>query len=215
MNLKKIKICGITTPQILQACIDIGVGFVGFNFVPKSPRYIDIQTAVSLAQMMPSSIAKVALVVNEAEATIKEIITELNPDYIQFHGTETVDYLADIKSQFNIKIIKAIAIATQADIELIPTYQDCADIILCDAKAITPSDTTLTGGHGQSFDWGLLRTMPKINKPIMLAGGLNYYNLLTAQTQTNADYFDICSGVEEAKGQKSEILIRQLQGLFT
>jgi len=186
---------------------------VGFNFVPKSPRYIDIQTAVFLAQMMPHSIAKVALVVNEAEATIKEIITHLKPDYIQFHGTESADYLADIKNQFNIKIIKAIAIGTQTDIELIPPYQDCADIILCDAKAITPSDATLTGGHGQSFDWGLLRTMPKINKPIMVAGGLNYYNLLMAQAQTKSDYFDICSGVEEAKGEKSEALIRQLQGL--
>jgi phosphoribosylanthranilate isomerase len=213
MNLKKIKICGITTQPTLTACIDVGVGFVGFNLVKASSRYIDVNHALELARLMPDDIASVALVVNETDAMIEQILTTLKPAYLQLHGTETVSDIEKIKQKCDVKIIKAIPISTQADIELIKTYADYADIILCDSKPIHQNHSHLTGGHGQKFDWGLLENMPKINKPIMVAGGLNYHNLQQAQTQSSAEYFDICSGVEESKGIKSEFLIRQLQDL--
>jgi phosphoribosylanthranilate isomerase len=213
MLLKTIKICGITDKPTLQACIDIGVGFIGFNFVQRSPRYITLDDAVILADYIPNSVACVALVVNETDLMIEKIITHLQPDYIQLHGTETVNEIRKIKQKFDIKIIKAIPIANKTDIETAKQYADDVDIILYDAKPVNQNDTVLTGGHGHTFDWTLLSDMPHFPKPIMLAGGLNYMNLNRAKNETKADYFDICSGVEESKGKKSVTLIKQLHHL--
>ena len=213
MTLKNIKICGIIDKPTLDACIDVGVGFVGFNFVPQSPRYIPLDVAVDLASTMPKSTAKVALIVDETDAMIDTIITHLQPDYLQLHGIETVDRLIAIKQKFNIKIIKAVGVANQTDMDNAKIYFEYANIMLFDSKAIHNNHNNLTGGHGQKFDWSLLDSVDTLNKPFMLAGGLNYPNLSMAKTQTNATYFDICSGVEISKGQKSVALINELKNL--
>jgi phosphoribosylanthranilate isomerase len=209
--LHHIKICGITDTVTLDACIAIRLGFIGFNFVPQSPRYITPNDAVSLGKHIPKSIAKVALVVNEDDDTIQTIIKTLNPDYLQLHGSETVDRVIDLKQKFNIKIIKAVGIAKQDDIDTAKVYFKDADMILFDAK---PShNDTMTGGLGKKFDWSLVRNIHGLGTPFMLAGGLNYHNILEAKKLTNATYFDICSGVEIQKGIKSVTLIEQLKEL--
>jgi phosphoribosylanthranilate isomerase len=209
--LKQIKICGITDKPTLDACIGVGVGFVGFNFVPQSPRYIPIGDAVNLASTMPKSTAKVALIVDETDAMIDMIITHLQPDYLQLHGTENIERLIAIKQKFNVKIIKAVGVGNHNDIENAKIYFEYADIMLFDSKPCMPN--SLTGGHGQKFDWSLLHCVDMLDKPFMLAGGLNYHNLIQAKAQSNATYFDICSGVEYAKGQKSVTLINELKNL--
>ncbi len=209
--LHHIKICGITDTHTLDACIAIKIGFIGFNFVPQSPRYITPNDAVALGTHIPKSIAKVALVVNEHDDTIETIINTLNPDYLQLHGSETVERVIALKQKFNIKIIKAVGIATQNDIDTAKIYFKDADMMLFDAK---PSNhDTMTGGLGKKFDWSLLHNINELDTPFMLAGGLNYHNILEAKQHTNAQYFDICSGVEIQRGIKSVTLIEQLKEL--
>lgn len=209
--LHHIKICGITDTVTLDACIAIKIGFIGFNFVPQSPRYITPNDAVALGKNMPESIAKVALIVDEHDDTIETIINTLNPDYLQLHGSETLERVIALKQKFNIKIIKAVGIATQNDIDTAKVYFKDADMMLFDAK---PSKhDTVTGGLGKKFDWSLLKHIHGLHAPFMLAGGLNYHNILEAKQHTKAAYFDICSGVETEKGIKSVTLIEQLKEL--
>ncbi len=207
--LNTIKICGIKDRPTLDACIDIGIGFIGFNFVPQSPRFISLDAVSALGHFVPQSIAKVALVVDATDAMISDIIVNLNPDYLQLHGTETPERLIALKQTFNIPIIKAIGIATQSDIEDARSYFDITDMMLFDAKA-THLDTQ-KGGLGRKFDWSLMNNLTDLEKPFMLAGGLNHSNLHEARLQTQATYFDICSGVEITKGEKSIDLIHKIK----
>ena len=116
-----------------------------------------------------------------------------------------------IKQKFKIPVIKAVGIATQADIDTAKIYFNDADMMLFDAKPKYSDE--LTGGLGKKFDWSLLGHIAGLDTPFMLAGGLNYHNICDAKHQTHATYFDICSGVEETKGVKSVSLIQCLADL--
>jgi len=210
--LRHLKICGITDQKSLDICIQLNIGFIGFNFVPQSPRYISPEDSYKLQKKIPQSIAKVALCVNETDIIISNIIKHLKPDYLQLHGHESLERVQYLRSHFKIPIIKAIGIATNQDIETAVPYFEYADMMLFDAK---PTDKDiLTGGLGKQFNWSLVHNIKTLNKPFMLAGGLNIHNLKIAQQQSNANFFDICSGVEEIKGTKSIALLQQLAQLL-
>lgn len=211
--LSRIKICGITDKESLDACITVGVGFIGFNFVKQSPRYIKLDDAFILADHVPITLMKVALVVDESDDVISNIIQKIKPNYLQLHGYETLQRVITIKEKFKIPIIKAVGVAEQSDIDNSKIYFDIADMMLFDAKPKAIS--SLTGGLGKTFDWSLVSDINGLNKPFMLAGGLNYSNLTIAKQQSKATYFDICSGVEKEKGKKSIELIYELEKLST
>jgi len=132
--LNTIKICGVKDLPVLKACIQVGVGFIGFNFVQKSPRYIDIENAAFLGLHTPHHIKKVALCVNETNGNLETIIRHLNPDYLQLHGYESRQRVQEIKAHFNIPIIKAVGIENQKDIDESCEYFDDVDMMLFDAK---------------------------------------------------------------------------------
>lgn len=148
---------------------------------------------------------RVALTVNADDAYLQAIYDHCQPDMFQLHGDESPARIADIKSRFDIPIMKALRVKSQADIKASEAYLDVADWLLFDADSGNPD---MPGGTGHQFDWSLVSDL-QISKPWMLAGGLNPDNVKQAKAQTSARYFDVSSAVESQKGVKDHDLIQQ------
>ena len=203
----KVKICGLTRAQDVEAAIRYGADFLGFIVEAKSARKLTTAEAARLAAPAKGIIPRVAVTVNADDALLSRIMTEMVPDYIQCHGDETPERLADIAARFKVKNIKAVAIATPTDMIKADAYAGAADFMLYDAKP--PKGETIRGGHGLSFDWNILTSAP-LPKLWALAGGLTPENGRVAATKTKAPILDVSSGVESAAGIKDALRIEAL-----
>lgn len=199
----QVKICGLSEPETLRAAARAGADWIGFNFVPKSPRYVTPEAASSLLMGLGEA-TPVALLADPDNAAIDEI-TALGFAIIQLHGAETPDRVREVKRRTGGKVWKALGIAAQADLDGASAYQSIADRLLLDAKP--PVGADIAGGHGTAFDWSLLRDWSS-DTPWMLAGGLTPTNVASAIAATGARAVDVSSGVERARGLKSAQLIR-------
>ncbi|MGO4683206.1 phosphoribosylanthranilate isomerase [Hyphomicrobium sp. 2TAF46] len=202
----RAKICGITTPEALDAAITGGADYIGLVFYAKSPRHLDIAKAKGLAERARGKARIVALTVDADDATLNEIVNEVAPDVLQLHGKETPSRVAAIKEQFGREVIKAIAVATADDVAQAREYADVADLILFDAKA--PPGALLPGGNGRTFDWHALDGVAEA-LPFMLSGGLGPDNVADAIALTHPLAVDVSSGVESAPGIKDPDQIRR------
>ena len=200
-----VKICGLTRPEDVEAAIRYGASFLGFIVEAKSARRLSVAQAAKLSLPAKMSTKTVAVTVNADDAVIEAIATQMQPDYIQFHGDESVDRVAEIARRFKIKTIKAIAISIPADMIAAEHYAGVADFILYDAKP--PKGETVRGGHGLSFDWNILTASP-LPKTWALAGGLTPDNVAEAVTRTKAPILDVSSGVEASPGIKGALKIK-------
>lgn len=200
-----VKICGLSTPETLNAALDAGADMVGFVFFEASPRHVSLKLARELGAQVRGRALKVALAVDGDDAVLANIVETLRPDWLQLHGNESVARLRDIKQQFGLPVMKAIAVKTREDLAAVPGYAAVADRILFDARA--PKDATRPGGLGVPFDWHLLDNVDH-GRPIMLSGGLTAENVAEALRITRADGVDVSSGVERALGVKDAELIR-------
>ncbi|WP_259773051.1 phosphoribosylanthranilate isomerase [Aliiroseovarius crassostreae] len=200
-----VKICGLKTPETVQAACAAGARYIGFNFFRKSPRSVSIDQAASLMLDMPIGVAKVALVVDMADDEIAQIVDGTTTEILQLHGSETPERVAEVKARFGLPVMKAIGIAGPEDVGEIDRYAPVADQLLIDAKA--PKGADLPGGNGISFDWRLVQRK-YWPCPWMLAGGLNPDNVAEAMRLTGAKQVDVASGVESAPGVKDPDLMR-------
>lgn len=195
---------------MLGTAIDAGADFVGFVFFPKSPRHVSISQASELARFLRQTPDNerpkiVSLVVNATDEELELICKEVQPDYIQLHGSETAERAKEISEQFQTPLIKAIGVTTASDVALADDYST-AEIILFDAKA-DPKLTDLPGGNGIPFDWTAL-TGQKEKRNFMLSGGLTPENVAEAIALTGASIVDVSSGVEISPGVKDRALIQ-------
>lgn len=193
-----VKICGLSTPQTLDATIAAGADLAGFVFFAKSPRHIDLDTARALSEQAAGRIQKVALTVDADDAALAEIVAALRPDMLQLHGHESPERVGAVKARFGLPVIKAIGVASAADVAAARSYDGVADWLLFDAKPAP--DATVPGGAGVVFDWDLLRNITAAKW--MLSGGLDPENVAAALRQTQAPAVDVSSGVESARGVK-------------
>lgn len=206
----QVKICGIKDKDMLGAAIDAGADFVGLVFFPKSPRHVSVSQASELARFLRQTPDNerpkiVSLVVNATDEELKLICKEVQPDYIQLHGSETAERTKEINERFQTPLIKAIGVTTASDVALADDYS-AAEIILFDAKA-DPKLTDLPGGNGIPFDWTAL-TGQKEKRNFMLSGGLTPENVAEAIALTGASIVDVSSGVETSPGVKDRALIQ-------
>ncbi len=204
----KVKICGIRTPEALQAALAARADFVGLNFYPPSPRSLAPEAAAALAELARGRTTIVALVVDADDATIERIVSLVQPDMLQVHGAETPERVAEIARRWALPVMKAIKVETAADAARALDYAEVARLILFDAKAPKDLVGALPGGNGLAFDWRLLDGV-KDRVPFMLSGGLTSDNVAEAIRATGAGIVDVSSGVETAPGVKSPDLIRQ------
>ncbi len=200
-----VKICGLRTAGDVRACADAGATYVGFNFFPKSPRFVDFEAARDLALEVPAGVAKVGLVVNADDDQLDALIAKVPLDILQLHGGETPERVSEIRSRFGLPIMKVLGVSTAEDLAAIDSYCAVSDQLMLDAKP--PKDAKLPGGNGIAFDWTLLAGRKYWTKPWMLAGGLNPDNVAEAIRLTGAQQVDVASGVESAPGQKDPALI--------
>ncbi len=196
-----VKICGIRTPDALRAAVDGGARAVGFVFYPRSPRAVSAEIAASLVRMLPTGVRAIGLFVDASDEEIQATSTRVPLEMLQLHGEESPRRVAEIRGRFGLPVMRAIRVATAADLSVLSAYEAAADWILFDAKP--PANvTTLPGGTGIAFDWQLLDGV-KPARPWMLSGGLHAGNLAEAVAVTGARMVDVSSGVEDRPGVKS------------
>ena len=200
-----IKICGLRTPEALDAALAAGADMVGFVFFPPSPRHIGFETAKALGERVQGRAKKVALSVDATDEDLERLVAALKPDLLQLHGKETPERVVAVRGRFGLPVMKALPIAIRADLAPIRLYETVADRLLFDARA--PREATRPGGLGKAFDWHLLEGL-KLAVPFMLSGGLDAGNVAEALKITRAPSVDVSSGVERAPGEKDPEKIR-------
>jgi len=200
-----IKICGLRTPDALDAALDAGADMVGFVFFLPSPRHVGFEAAKILGERVQGRAQKVVLSVDATDVDLGRLIEALKPDLLQLHGSETPERVAVVRTRFGLPVMKALPIEQKSDLAPIRLYEKVADRILFDARA--PREATRPGGLGKPFDWHLLENLD-LAVPFMLSGGLDADNVGEALTITSAPSVDVSSGVERAPGEKDPDKIR-------
>ncbi|MDV5363444.1 phosphoribosylanthranilate isomerase [Klebsiella pneumoniae] len=194
----KIKICGISTPEALDATIAARADYAGLVFYPASPRSVTSNVAGALTSLAAGQIAMVGLFVDADDAVIADALVAAKLNALQLHGSESPERVAQLRARFGKPVWKALPVASASDVARAAAYAGAADLILFDAK--TPKGA-LPGGMGLAFDWSLLAGY-RGALPWGLAGGLNPTNVAEAIARTGAPLVDTSSGVESAPGVK-------------
>ena len=202
----EVKICGIRDGAALQAAIDGGARSVGLVFYQRSPRAVGPASAAELVRLLPTGVRAVGLFVEPDDQWLEDVVSQVPLDMLQLHGGETPGRVAEIREGFGLPIMKAIRVATAADLDAVAEYADAADRLLFDAK---PPDkvASLPGGNGLPFDWTIL-TDHDWPVPWMLSGGLTPDNLADAVRISGTRAVDVSSGVEDRPGAKNPDRIR-------
>lgn len=192
------KICGLSTPAMLDAAIAGGASHVGFVFFAPSPRNLSRDLAAQLAARVPAHVARVGVFVDPDDALVESVLDAGQLDVLQLHTTSPARAAA-IRAKTGREIWAAVAVRTRADLAAAASFTGAADRILYDAK--TPPGAALPGGMGVRFDWSLLDGF-RHPLPWALSGGLDPANVREAITRTGATLVDVSSGVESAPGVK-------------
>ena len=200
-NPVRVKICGVTSQQLMRDVGNAGAQYAGLVFFEKSPRNLSLDKARSIALEAPTGLAKVALVVNPSDRFLDSLTTTVPLDMIQLHGSETPERVSEIKQKTGLPVMKAIGVAEKDDLKKLDVYATVADQLMVDAKPA--KDAILPGGNGYAFDWSLLQGR-RWTGPWMLAGGLNPENVAQAIAITGAQQIDVSSGVEIRPGEKDK-----------
>jgi phosphoribosylanthranilate isomerase len=199
-----VKICGIKDLAAMDAALEAGTDMVGLVFFANSPRNVTLPEGAKLADRARGKAKVVALTVDADDKLIDAIESSIAPDFHQLHGSETAARVSEVRAHTKKNVMKALPIASAADLAPLASYEAVADWILFDAKA--PKDAARPGGHGQVFDWALLKNI-KHTKPVMLSGGINPGNVAQAIAEVRPDAVDVSSGVESSPGVKDRAKI--------
>ncbi len=195
-----VKICGLSTPETLEAALGAGADLVGFVRIPRSPRHVGLDLGRDLSRQARGRTLRVVLLMDAEDAAITEAVEALDPDLLQLHGRESPERAAAVRSRFGRPVMKALGIADASDLAALGPYAGRVDHILLDAKPPRTSGA-LPGGNGRAFDWGLLNGLdPGLS--FMLSGGLNPGNVAEAVRLTGSKSVDVSSGVETEPGVK-------------
>lgn len=181
MQHVKIKMCGLTRPEDIQAANAIRPDYIGFVFAPASRRYVSPEQARALRSQLAEGIMAVGVFVNAPPDLIVSLLERGVIDAAQLHGCEDDAYVARLKERTEKMILQAFRVAGPED--LLRAQRSCADLVLLDAGA----------GDGKPFDWGLLQGF---TRPYFLAGGLSAENARRAAEMTGAVGVDVSSGIE-------------------
>lgn len=187
----RVKICGLTRVEDVQAAVASGADALGFVFYEPSPRSVTIAQAEVLVRHVPAFVSVVGLFVNPSAQSVREVLDRVPLDLLQFHGDERPDFCA----QFARRWIKAIRVRDGEQIENAFEEYRQASGLLVDAW-----DPDRYGGTGHSFNWDLIPL--KRSMPLILAGGLSSDNVFGAVKRVQPWAVDVSGGVESGKGIK-------------
>ncbi len=207
MSETQIKICGLSTPETLDAAVDAGATHVGFVHYEKSPRHLPLEDAARLRRRIPDSVKLVLVTVAMMPEQLVRAWEVIKPDTIQFHGSETAEWVALVRQTVKVECWRSFGLKDAGTLERARAFEGKCDRLLFDAPA-QPVPGALPGGNGVMAQWELLEGWEPF-MPWALAGGLTPDNVGEAIRRTNAPLVDASSGLETAPGEKSVDLIRK------
>jgi phosphoribosylanthranilate isomerase len=196
----RVKVCGLTRLQEAIECLNAGVFWIGLNFHPLSPRYVDLPVARQIIRALPDRSRVVGLFVNRSPSEVSGIALELGLEAIQLHGDEPPEDLAALSRFF---LIRAFQLGSGADLSAMEAYLVRAatlgrapDAILIDAR--------LPGQHGGTGTLVPRELLPRLphHPRLILAGGLTPENVAESIGQVRPWMVDVASGVESTPGRK-------------
>jgi phosphoribosylanthranilate isomerase len=185
----RVKFCGMTRAGDADAAVRLGADAIGLILVPGSPRFIDVPQAAIIRRRLPPFVQAVALFRNAAADLVRQAVTELRPDLLQFHGEESPEYCGS----FGVPYLRAVPMKHGADLAQWERRFAGAAALLLDAHGAGER-----GGQGRAFDWGGIRA----TRPFVLAGGLSAENVGQAVRIARPYAVDVSSGIEQAPGVK-------------
>ena len=197
--MPEIKICGIREAKTMDAVAEAGAEWVGFVFVPPSPRHVTPAEARSLAARHPGGPKPVALLVDPSNEDVARALDTLPFAALQIHAS--AERAAEVQERFGVPVWHAVGIAASADL---PLAAHGVTRLMLDRKP--PAHATLPGGNAETFDWSVLQGWAS-PAPWILAGGLTPGTVANAIRQTGAPTVDVSSGVESSRGIKDAALI--------
>lgn len=201
----RVKICGMTRLEDIDTAIEAGADAIGLIFYPKSKRYVPVEQAARLRRAVPAFVDVVALFVNADDDAVRQVVQEVGPDLLQFHGEETPEACARHGKRY----MKAFRVGGPgADT---PARLAAACGRFPDAAAwLFDSYSAGYGGSGLSFEHALLKDVRADREaaPLVLSGGLSPDNVQAAVTALRPWAVDVSSGVEESPGIKSAARVR-------
>lgn len=193
----RIKICGLGCAQDALAAAYAGADAIGLVFYPPSSRALALPKAREIAQCLPAFVSRVALFLDADAAAVENVIAQIKPDALQFHGREEAAFCR----AFGLPYLKAVSMQQGVDIaRYVDEYADARGLLL---DSHTPGQA---GGSGVTFDWA--RELPRGGPPLILAGGLHPDNVAEAIRTMRPYGVDVSSGVESAPGVKDPARIR-------
>lgn len=196
MSNIKVKVCGVSNPEMVKQLLKLELDFIGFIFYKKSPRYISNQIAQDLLSVDFGNTRPVCVYVNPTRDYVLETSSYFDNPILQFHGEEPESFC----DSFNLEYWKAIRVKSSSSFSEILSYQSAEAILLENHK------DGLYGGTGEAFDWSLIKDHDDQIKKIILSGGINIENVDNA-IDTLPWCIDLNSGVESSVGKKDIKLI--------
>lgn len=195
----RVKVCGITDAETIARAHALGASFLGFVLYPPSPRFVPPERLAELLACAPAEVRTVGVIVDATDAFLDHLLSYAPVDILQLHGSETPERVRAIALRTGCRVMKAIRVGAQEDLDGLEAYFEVADMLLFDARP--PRGAAWPGGHGLPFDWRLLagRRLPL---PWALAGGLDAGNLAAAVELLAPPIVDVSSRIETAPGVK-------------
>ena len=203
----RVKICGMARLEDALVAVRHGVDALGFIFYHKSPRCIRPAAAKKIIELLPPFVDKVGVFVN---ASLKEVeeIASIGLNAVQLHGDETPDYCRELKKLSpSTTIIKAFRVGSNSCADEFTPYDQVVDAFLLDTYVAGSK-----GGTGEIFDWSIIADL-HLQKPVLLAGGLEPGNIKDAICSTHPYCLDVNSGVEISPGVKDHDKVAQVMSL--
>jgi phosphoribosylanthranilate isomerase len=206
----KVKICGLMEPEDVKDTCKAGVEMIGVIVDAPSRRSVTSKRAMEIFSLVPKSVLKVAVIVNKNVDETVRIVQELNPDYLQTNPSMSTAELKEIKDATGVKIMAVVGVPQRVEnpreiIARALEMSKVADFVLIDTE-----HGGAGGGTGMVHDWNVSRSIREtIDKPLILAGGLNPNNVRSAIELVKPYGVDVASGVESAVGKKDQNLIRR------
>jgi phosphoribosylanthranilate isomerase len=193
----RVKICGITNLDDAMTAVECGADAIGFVFWVNSPRFIEPQKAKRIVSKIPPFVTTVGVFVNEPVEGINRLIQSVGFGCVQLHGEETPGACMGL----NAKVIKAVRVSGEKDLEGLDSYHVSAFILDTFRKDVQ-------GGTGETFDWDIAVKAKKLGA-VILSGGLTPENVVDAIRHVRPYGVDVSSGVEKNPGEKDPEKVRK------
>lgn len=194
----RVKICGITRLEDARHAAAMGADAIGLMMHPSSSRALSLDQAIEIRRSLPPFVTATAVFLDDSEDWIAQVLHQVRPDCLQFHGSESAEFCAS----WGLPYLKAIPMGSIEDPLRYAGRFATAQGFLFDSNA-----AGRLGGSGDTFDWSKIPT--SFDHPVVLAGGMNPSNVAEAITRIKPWGVDVSSGVEDSKGIKNAGLVER------